>query len=382
MYKQAFVFITNPSHPGLKRKEDKYGKKKFIVIMPLLLVFVMLSCHRQWIIEFEIDTALIPIHADWSISGIEPQNVSVLFFDEQSGTLALQHYYENNQDYIQSYVELPEGTYTVLLFNELPGQVKNTSIEGMNNLNSIEAIAKKVTNSTIESDTIICASEPGLLAAILVKHLVITPKIIQYTNEPGWKQLVGNPDQYTVDNPAMQLMNLIPLIKISQFRMQLRFKGINNAAMPALIRLNNVSDSYSFLKEEDGLIPVTYQSVSDSRTYLPDSKKEGILSKQMNLFGVLGKQTNLSAQPVGEPVTLDVILKLIDAEKTIVKRTYNLMDHIHFEELDNGMIILSFKYTDPEPLPDVKPEGGSSDSGFEASVADWDIIRVPITDTY
>ena len=58
------------------------------------------------------------------------------------------------------------------------------------------------------------------------------------------------------------------------------------------------------------------------------------------------------------------------------------MDHIHFEELDNGMIILSFKYTDPEPLPDVKPEGGSSDSGFEASVADWDIIHVPITYTY
>lgn len=60
---------------------------------------------------------------------------------------------------------------------------------------------------------------------------------------------------------------------------------------------------------------------------------------------------------------------LVDG-KTIVKQT---MTDISFkEETDGeGNIVIRLEADIPEPLPDVKPEGGSG-SGFDADVDDWD----------
>ena len=91
----------------------------------------------------------------------------------------------------------------------------------------------------------------------------------------------------------------------------------------------------------------------------PGSLTDGALTGTLNTFGA--EEGTLHA--------IEVEVLLVDG-KTIVKQT---MTDISFkEETDGeGNIVIRLEADIPEPLPDVKPEGGSG-SGFDADVDDWD----------
>ena len=60
--------------------------KKYIIYSFIIsLSLITLSCHRQHFGDWFYVKAKIPISIDWSVSELDPQNVSVLFFDEHTG---------------------------------------------------------------------------------------------------------------------------------------------------------------------------------------------------------------------------------------------------------------------------------------------------------
>ncbi len=104
-------------------------KRLFVVIV----LFTTIGCTRRPLVDEVCEegtssvTALIPVAIDWSISGISPTDytydtdgdyvhrVSLRFFPHD-GTTPFDRYLESN--IYTGYIEIPVGTYSVVVFNE------------------------------------------------------------------------------------------------------------------------------------------------------------------------------------------------------------------------------------------------------------------------
>lgn len=115
----------------------------------LLLLF---SCNRRPLEEICEDTALIPIGTVWTQADIKPQNVTALFYSQDDGRLVLEHRFENTPNRIQTYASVPAGKYTVVIFNELRGQIVGVGIRGYENFSTLEAYAIPNPNVRNRSD--------------------------------------------------------------------------------------------------------------------------------------------------------------------------------------------------------------------------------------
>ena len=136
----------------------------------IYITIITSACCRQKLEDSYFIEGNIPISVDWEISGISPQNVSVLFYNEDDGSLALEHYYENNNNKIQRYVSLRKGNYNVVLFNELPGQIRNMNIEAKKNFSTFMAVGEK--QSDIKKPIIGANyfAPPGELASVIIRN--------------------------------------------------------------------------------------------------------------------------------------------------------------------------------------------------------------------
>lgn len=350
--------------------------KKFILFSCIFILYLFLSgCHRQLLEDMMYTKARIPVSVDWTICEIDPQNVSIFFFNEDNGELILQHYYENNTKPIQSYVELPIGKYTVLLFNELPDQIQNITISNRADFKEIEATGVKATSAVLPISGELYYRQPDPLASVIVENLHITSDMVYYTNDGTWFGKDTIIDENTEASKA--LMNLVPLRNLSLFEVNIHVKGLNNARMPALMTLRNVSASYFFKDNKYGMSPVNYQENISNRQYDENSNKDGTISGQLNLFGVLGDPMSVIDQPKESPIMLEINYQLVDKDKTIITREFDITKLITFKKLTNGTVLIELSLEDPEPLPFVIPEGEGY-SGFETTVEDWEIIKVPL----
>ena len=64
-------------------------KKRTSIICIILISLLLSSCHRQLLEEWYYNKVSIPIQIDWNKSNIDPQNVSMLFFNKHDGTLEI-----------------------------------------------------------------------------------------------------------------------------------------------------------------------------------------------------------------------------------------------------------------------------------------------------
>ena len=113
----------------MKRIYNEYT----VLILAVALLFS--SCRRP--IEEVVDLrAVIPMGTLWEKAGIVPQNVTALFYSKNDGKLVLEHRFENSANRIQTYAYVPEGGYTVVVFNEIRGQLYGVGIRGYENLST------------------------------------------------------------------------------------------------------------------------------------------------------------------------------------------------------------------------------------------------------
>jgi hypothetical protein len=93
-------------------------------LLPALLALLLGSCERRPLEDIYRETALIPVHIDWSKSGINVMNskvtgevhrVSIRFFPKD-GSPAFDRYMES--DVVDGVIDVPIGRYSVVVFNE------------------------------------------------------------------------------------------------------------------------------------------------------------------------------------------------------------------------------------------------------------------------
>ena len=343
----------------------------FLVVTSFLLTAN--SCCRQHLEEGYFTEALIPISVDWKVAGIDPQNVSVLFYDEYSNDLIVQHYFENNDRPVQSYVRVPPGKYNVLVFNELPGQISNVDIGNKDDYYKVEAYGRKASNIRLSVSDDNYIGHTGELASIIVKDFEVTADMVYHTNILGLKD-----DSSTgITEVSDKLMGLVPLSRLSTLEISIKYKGLDNAYMPALVNVHNMSYSYFFYNNKNGMSAASYQFTAGDRVYDDNSSTEGTVSGSVDLFGVMGDRNSITDQPESEPIILDVQLMLVDKDKTVITRSYNITDLIKFKDESSGTIVIELELTDDDPLPEVEPGSGDK-GGFETVLIDWNVVVVPL----
>ena len=349
--------------------------KKTLMIWTIILLGVtaqlFTSCERRPL-EYEYsNTALIPVGALWDNAGINPQNVTVLFYNQEDGKLFLEHRYENNSKRIQSYVSLPVGNYTVVLFNELRDQIDYVGIRGHENLSTLEAYCKPnpLVRTRAENDNYVYM--PGIFASVVVNDFKVTADMVHYTHDRNSIQDVQ------LISSVEKLVDLEPERKVSEMKITVRVKGLNNARMPALVDLRNMSGAFFVAANKNSMVPVTYQFTMNNRIYNEGSNKDGTISATIYTFGVLGNRSGISDQQLSAPVFLDILFMLVDAEGTIINKVANVTNMIRFSSEKNGSITLTIDLEVPEALPDVVPEIDEG-SGFEANLTDWDTVDIPL----
>jgi lipoprotein len=324
----------------------------------LLLLF---SCNRRPLEEICEDTALIPIGTVWTQADIKPQNVTALFYSQDDGRLVLEHRFENTPNRIQTYASVPAGKYTVVIFNELRGQIVGVGIRGYENFSTLEAYAIPNPNVRNRSDGNSYVYEPDILASVIVSNFDVTNEMINQTMKGAIEALVG----------------LVPLRKVHQFNIIAHVKGLNNARMPALVDLLGIAESYSLKGNKNTWTVAAQQFTMNNRTYDGGSRKDGVISETIYTLGFLGEQPSETSLHNDSPVQLDFLFMLVDTEKTLVRQLVDVTSLIRFQAEAYGATTFNLYVELPDPLPDVVPEG-SGNSGFETEIIDWDLIEVPL----
>lgn len=324
----------------------------------LLLLF---SCNRRPLEEICEDTALIPIGTVWTQADIKPQNVTALFYSQDDGRLVLEHRFENTPNRIQTYASVPAGKYTVVIFNELRGQIVGVGIRGYENFSTLEAYAIPNPNVRNRSDGNSYVYEPDILASVIVSNFDVTNEMINQTMKGAIEALVG----------------LVPLRKVHQFNIIAHVKGLNNARMPALVDLLGIAESYSLKGNKNTWTVAAQQFTMNNRTYDGGSRKDGVISETIYTLGFLGEQPSETSLHNDSPVQLDFLFMLVDTEKTLVRQLVDVTSLIRFQAEAYGATTFNLYVELPDSLPDVVPEG-SGNSGFETEIIDWDLIEVPL----
>ena len=321
-------------------------------------------------------TALIPIGVDWSALDALPQNVTVLFYNESDGSLAAEHVYEHNAQPIQSYAEVPVGTYTVVVFNEKRDQIDYVGIRGHENLATLEAYAHPNLTARARSVAGQYVNHPDMLAASVVRGVEVTSDMVDYTRARKSASRASDP---LLDKAVGMLTGLSAESKVHQMSITLQVAGLNNARMPASADLLNMADSYSFDRNVNSMTPAHHQFTMNNRTYLPGSTTDGVISATITTFGVLGEKHTAADQPAELPIVLDVLFMLVDAKRTVVRQTIDATEQLAFAEHPSGAHTLILDATASDPLPQVVPENATAGSGFGTDLIDWDVVDIPLT---
>lgn len=342
------------------------------IVLALIILLSFLSCEEPYALEECSCTTKIPITIDWSSSEISPQNVSMLFYNDSDGSLALEHYYEHNTNDVHSYAHLPVGEYTVVVFNELRNQIKNITIQGHENLSTLGFYAVSNQNVLMRSKEHSYIHQPGMLGVKVIRNIAITDELITHTHAEESTRLSDN------TNPTSKmLLNIIPENKINWLDIMISIKGLNNARMPALIDLQNISEGYMVNEDKNCMTPAILQFDINNRTYNPESTKDGTISTRVALFGTLGDRNSIADHPES-PIMLDILFMLVDKDKTIINHKIDITDLISFDKEVSGSVSLDIDIEIDTPLPDVEPESDDN-SGFESEVKDWHEVSVPLS---
>ena len=158
------------------------------------------------------------------------------------------------------------------------------------------------------------------------------------------------------------LCSLTPENIIYTIKVKVNIKGIYNLRS-ARAALDGMAEGYRFASAKPTKAVSTYLMEEWSLTVDQSDPTRGYIVSTLYCFGL----------PDGHRATADenhfVLYVLLVDNKTTLDYTFPVGDKFDYDEAEVELS-LSLEIDLQDPLPDVKPEGGSG-SGFDATVEDW-----------
>lgn len=307
-----------------RRQVDEGLRYAFFLVVLLTGSLVNSSCDRRELTYSE--TSEVVLTADWSRADLDEEKAygsTAIFYPQDGGKpcVALMG------DRTRSTVRLPLGSYDVVLFNRSFDDFGAVAFRGQDKFETLEAYARKVET---RSDTRIIVSSPEKLATAVIRNFKVT---------------VGCE------------LHFEPTPLTRKIQTTLRVKGLHNVRN-ARCTLSNIPLSVFLADGRPSTDTGSQEFVVANPVFDEGSSVDGTLTGTLNVFGI-----NTEA-----PHNVTLNAQLIDGKTEVQQQLTGVT--IREADVGDNVLVLYIEASSPEPLPDVKPEGGS-DSGFDADVGEW-----------
>ena len=338
--------------------------KRIVILslsMMLMAMFTFINCTRRTLEDDIFETALIPVRIDWSVSGVnvEEMHRATLMLFPINGGLPIEYRLEGNLTERQ--IAVPVGTYSVIAFNETIDEDdwKTISFTNKDSYEKFAAVAlpEETRGFYTRSESLPLVANPEVLAAWSLDKFEVTRDMITQTrtNSENGTSTENQINDLTSIKPSPRFERVIVKVFVKNLSSSIQATGtIDGMASGVYMASGNI------LSES-----VVHAFVLNGRVY-DDNGNDGTTTRTFNIFGRDASKKNklnidfLLADGTLHPRQEFDVSKLIytDAEQIIVTHFislgYNNMDGDHEIE-----------------LPD-------SDLNAGVTVEDWDEVIVPL----
>jgi hypothetical protein len=364
-----------------------------LLIVALLVVVVtaigmMQGCTRRSL-EGDLDprTALIPVHIDWSKSGVDTTKMhraSVLLFPEDGGEPLEYRLQESLTD---KDIQVPEGVYSVIVFNETTDDTdwKYITITGKDNYQKFAAVAKTVTSRSykyngnvyieyIRSDTLPLIEDPDQLAAWSLDRFEVTKEVLLRSRSTRGTR-AGSRAEEILDEQIASLTNIVPTPRIETMTVTARVENLTSAA--AITGILDGMSSGVFMASGERMTTIGAHTFSlNGRKYSDftddddDESDDGTTTKTFNVFG---------RQPADSHVDLYIDFLLADGTmhpRELFDVTNKIERYTETIPVSDSLLVGFTSRGPDEPdheiiLPDMNVDAA-------VTVDDWEEITIPL----
>lgn len=351
----------------------KMARRLLILVMMLV---VAVGCEHKEMCYRHPHTATVRVNVDWSdfVKKETPSGMTVLVYQykstvskgsKPSGNDVLTEpvkVMSNNTDYVE--VDLPEGIYHSIVFNQSETEFGTLMFKDLNEWEKAQVVAGPAPTKwyTTRGEDEKTAYEPEWLGTSWQEGAVLTYDMIQQ-----WAEYYGVASKAP---DAMDLIfhtakNVIYTVNIS-----VKVKNVYNLKY-AREAIEGMAEGYHLSKAAPLNGKVTHLLEEWNLQTDPVDATTGYLKAKLLSFGLPLGHTSTPQEN-----TLNLSVLLVDNKTQL--DFYLPVGDLWQKSAQGEELQLSLNLEIPDPLPDVKPEGGSS-GGFDATVEDWgDEIEIEI----
>lgn len=327
---------------------------KRLLLLPLVGILVLLaSCNHHELCYHHPHTAKVRVNVDWSeFVEEQPTGMTVMVYPADGGKpyTSLTH----TLDYAN--FNLPEGTYHTLVFNQSVSEFGSLEFHQMENYAKAEVVSSTQNSRWYEgrADGGRVVNQPEWIATHREEGTLVTTQMVEDMRAEG-KYRSGGGSGYV-------LSSLVPQNIVYTIHIRVYIDGIYNLRS-ARAAMDGMAEGFRFASAKSSSVAATYLMEDWKMTVDKSDPTQGYIETDLYCFGL----------PDGHGGTAEennfLLSVLLVDNKTILEFPFMVGDK--FEELDASIRLnLNLEVWLTDPLPDVKPEGGSG-SGFDATVDDW-----------
>jgi hypothetical protein len=331
--------------------------------------------------DFTPETALIPVHIDWSKSGLKVEEIhraSVLLYPEKGGE-PLEYRLEGNLT--DKEIQVPIGIYSVIVFNEStdPTDWKSITLKDKESYQKFAAVALEVTSRGFYSraDDFPLIDNPDPLAAWSLDKFEVTKEVLLRSRSRSRSTRNTRADsraEEALDEQVESLSNIVPTPRIETMTVTARVENLDSSTQSTGI-LNGMSSGVYMASGERMTTTGAHTFILNGRQYDDTDddgeSDDGTTTKTFNVFG---------RQPADAHV--DLYLDFLLTDGTLFPR--QSFDVSNMIERDteaipvSNSILVGMEDRDPDSddheiiLPDLNVKAGS------VTVGEWEDVIVPM----
>lgn len=317
------------------------------------VLMLLVSCNHHELCYSHPHTAKVRVNVDWSeFVEEDPTGMTVMVYPADGGKpyTVLTHALDGAS------FNLPEGVYHTLAFNQSVSEFGSLEFRQMEKYDKAEVVSATQDSRWYEgrADGGRVVTQPEWIGSHCEEGAMVTRQMVQAMRQEG-KYRSGEGAEYV-------LSNLVPQNMVYTVHARVYVEGIYNLRS-ARAALDGMAEGYRFAMARPSHVSATYLMEEWEMTVDKSDPTRGYIDTYLYCFGLPDGHQGTADENL---FTLSVLL--VD-NKTVLNFPFMVGDK--FERGDTSVrLSLNLELELAEPLPDVKPEGGSG-SGFDATVEDW-----------
>ncbi len=279
----------------VKHSQKRVEVKSLFYKTATAIIFVLSAgCHRRPLVD-EVcsttsSTALIPVAVDWSVSGITPSEsvdgtdyvhrVSLRFFPHD-GSEPFDRYLE--ESIYSGEIELPEGEYSVVVFNESIYDIYWSDVFEFINVDNYDEFMAVLVDDGEEYST-----EAYKLASWSIDHYEVTESMISKSR--------ATTSRATLSKYESEMLSTLEQIVLQPLTCYVNVTAnIQNlsSAQSVSCDVSGFSDRVYMASGESHTNQTTHSMSLTSRQYIDDENKHGAISDKRL---ILTKSTDVEAE--------------------------------------------------------------------------------------